>query len=499
MGNLNRGPQKFLVNSLDQTKFGMYTNTAGTRILVDKANGLAIPYTATVDVVAGYGKSENLETIVLNLFAPYPSETVDWLVELNLTSVPRKSTGGYTQHREVSKLYSGTVDSLNIAAGVEVSLADKLLALKDIVKYINHDELRFANAGMIYVIDNLNSTTASTVTITLEDGSQHVITTAGTTDSLAADINANTSLNPYMTAYAPTVSNNAAGDTTIIVAKTRTNPSWFLVEDSATTDIVAAYLMLEQLEEGVKLSYGGGLSTTKWEKIPYHMVVMDATACVDAADDADFTVTVDTTATALNVTTNTNDDTKSLDAAQLISYADTTIAKASTDYIAALDVPAAGGVEAYVTVVALGMEIFTIANTGAGDKWAYTVSDFDHSWPTLTATDMAHMFPQLPQEAFQNLPHPDADSRYFMVKISWQMEGMDNTVFDGFNTRKATAIWYFKESLMPATVTAATGEYWTDGTNMMSDTILGTETENIAQLINKWTGANTITDALLAE
>jgi hypothetical protein len=493
MGNLNKGPRKFLVNSLDQTKFGMYTNTAGTRIFVDKQNGLAIPYASTVDVVAGYGKSENLETIVLNLFAPYPSETVDWLVELNLTSVPRKSEGGYTQHQEVSRLYSGKVDSLNIASGVEVSLADKLLALKDIVKYINHDELRFANAGMIYIVKNLNSTTASTITITLEDNSQHVITTVGTTDSLGAVINANTSVNPYMTAYSPTVSNNAAGDVTIIIAKTRTNPSWFLVEDSATTDILNAYLMLEQLESGVKLSYGGGLSTTKWEKIPYHMVVMDATACVNAADDAHFTVTVDSTATALDVTVLTNDSTKALDAAQLISYFDTTIVKASTDYVSALNV---AGV---TTVVAFGMNIFTIANTGAGDKWAYTVSDFDHSWPTLTATDMAHIFPVLPQDAFQNLPHPDSDSRYFMVKITWQLEGMDNVVFDGFNTRKATAVWYFKESLMPATVTAATGEYWIHGTNMMADVLVGSPNDNIAELINTWTGANTITDALLAE
>jgi hypothetical protein len=498
MGNLNRGPRKFLVNSLDQTKFGMYTNTAGTRILVDKENGLAIPYATTVDVVAGYGKSENLETIVLNLFAPYPSETVDWLVELNLTAVPRKSEGGYTNHRELPRLYSGKVDSLNIASGTEVALADKLLALKDIVKYCNHDELRFANAGMIYVVKNKNSTTASTITITLEDGSIYTVTTVGATDSLASVINANTNLNPYMTAYAPTASNNAAGDVTIIVAKTGTNPSWFLVEDDdSTTDLLAAYLMLVQLEEGVKLSYGGGLTTTKWEKIPYYMTV--ATTSAATADDGNVTVTVDGTGTALNVASGTA-TAKALETAQLISYFDTTIDKADTHYISVLN---AAGV---YTTVALGPQTFVLSNTAGSDLTTFVVSDYDHSWPTLTATDMAHIFPQLPQEAFQNLAHPDDDSRYFMVKIKWQMEGMDNVVLDGYNTRKAEVVWYFKESLMPATVTAATGEYWTEGSNMMSDTILGTEDINIAQVINYWTGIATseedngsITNALLAE
>jgi hypothetical protein len=59
------------------------------------------------------------------------------------------------------------------------------------------------------------------------------------------------------------------------------------------------------------------------------------------------------------------------------------------------------------------------------------------------------------------------------------------SVFDGVTPRTSKVEWFFNEDIMPATVTAATGEYWTDGTNMMADTLTGSEDSNIAQLINK--------------
>ena len=483
MANLNRPAHKFLVNSLDQTKFGMYTDSGSIEHFVDKVNGIDIPNDGEmVDpvVVVGYGEPENLETMVLKLFAPYPSDTVDWICELNLTAVPNKAKGGTKNHEELSRSYSGKVDSLNAASGVEITMADKLLAIKDIVKYINHDEQRFVNAGMAYVFHNLNSTSASTIAITLEDGSEHTITSTGATGSLAATLNANTDVNPYMTAYSPSASNNANGDITIILPKLD-NPSWYLIEESATTDLLDAYLMLQQEKSNVKITYGGGATTTKWIKVPFYMIEMDADACVNAADDADFTVTVDGTATAINVATNTDDDTKALGAAQAIAYEDTSILKADNYYLSASDV---SGV---VTVVVFGPKTFAIANTAASDLWAYTVSDFTHKYGTEYKDEvMAHIFPVLPQDAYQMLDKPIPGKRYFKVSVKFfETMGDAISVFDGVTPRTSKVEWFFNEDIMPATVTAATGEYWTDGTNMMADTLTGSEDSNIAQLINK--------------
>ncbi len=491
MGNLNRAPRKFLVNSLDQTKFGMYTDADGNEHFVDKENGIDISDSTAIgapEVMVGYGEPENLETIALRLYAPYPADTVDWLCELNLTGVPNKSKGGYVNHEELSRVYSGKVDSLDSSSTAEVTLADKLIAIEDIVKGINHDELRIANAGMAYIVKNLDSTSASTLTITLEDGSTHTVTSTGATGSLSATINADANLNTLMVAYAPLVSNNAAGDITIILP-TLTNPSWFLVEGSATATVLDAYLMLAQQKEDIKMTYGGGATTTKWENIPYYMTA-GVTSSV-SADNGNVTVTVDGTATNLNVASGTA-AAKALETAQLIGYFDTTIDKADTDYITALN--SATG----YTTVAFGPQAFALSNTAGTDLTVFTVSDFSHTWSTeYIDENMFHLFPNLPQYAYQRPQLPVEGKRYFKVKVKFYVDGENNTVFDGITNRHSTVEWYFNEDLMPATVTAATGEYWTDGTNMMSDTILGTEDSNIAQLINKvFTSA--IVDADLA-
>ena len=237
MGNLNRGPKNILVNTLTNKQFGYYTNAAGTRILADKQNGFAIPYESTFgapSVICGYGQEENLETILLNMYAPYPSDTVNWISQLNVTAVPRKNDDVRT-HRELSRLYEGIVPSLAIATGAEVADDDKLTALKQMIQVINHDEQRFVNAGMVWVITDEDSDDASTVTITLENGLTKTIAAVANTTSLAAAINADTDLNPYIKAYMPTITNTSATDIYCIIENIV--PCYFLVEDGTDTNI----------------------------------------------------------------------------------------------------------------------------------------------------------------------------------------------------------------------------------------------------------------------
>jgi capsular polysaccharide biosynthesis protein len=491
MSNLNRGPKNILVNTLTNKQFGYYTNAAGTRILADKQNGFAIPYESTFGaptVVCGYGQEENLETILLNMYAPYPSDSVNWISQLNITKVPRKNDD-VRSHMEISKLYEGIVPSLGIASGVEVADDDKLTALKQIVQVINHDEHRFVNAGMVWVITDEDSDDASGVTITLENGFTKTIASVANNTSLAAAINADTDLNPYIKAYMPTVTNTSATDIYCIIENIV--PCYFSVEDGTDTNVEKFYLKLEQIEENVALTYSGGTTETMWERVDYFRYTLDAAACVDAADDADVTVTVNGTDTAINITVNTNDSTKALDLANQFSTAGVVTIPANC-------YPAALNTAGIVTMLIIGAETFDVANTANTDLWDIEEVELKHKWALLNAKDMSAIFPNLPGNEFQVVDLPDPNSRYFMLEIKWKYEGDDNVVFDGSNARRGHVCYYIKESCLPANIlTDNTKNYWVDGNNMMTDSTVGANI-HFAELINKWTNAATITDAILA-
>lgn len=488
MGNLNRGPKKVLVNTLTNKNFGMYTNSAGTRILVYKNTGLAIPYESTFgapEVMAGYGDVENMETVLLNLFAPYPSETVNWVAELNIKAIPMRNSDVRT-HRELTRNYSGLVESLAIASGVEVADADKLTAIKQIVQGINHDDRRFCDATMVYAVTNDDTSDNSTVVITLENGLTKTLT-AATTASLAAAINADTDLNPYMTAYEATANSGAVVSNCVIEG---TSPVFFLVEDGTDTTVQGFWIKLTQTETNVNLSYGGGLTTTKWEKTPFVKIELDGSSIAnDNTDDADITLTIDGTDYAIN-TSGANRDAKLLSTAALLCVNGL---GPDSIFIAAIDIPASD----VVNVVAIG-EAMTIANTAAGDVYVITPEDLEYSQATLDAKAMSQIFPNLPGNEFQVIDLPDPNSRYFKLKIKWNMEGDDNVVFDAMNVRKGDVEFYIKESLMPTLLADTTKDYWVNGTNMMTDDATGAN-RHFAELINIWTGASTITDAILSK
>jgi len=487
MGNLNRGPKKVLVNALTNKNFGLYTNTAGTRILVHKDSGVAIPYSSTYgnpEVVTGYGQQENMEVVLLNLFAPYPNETVNWVAELNIKAIPMRNADVRT-HRELTRNYSGLVESLAVGSGVEVADADKLSVMKQIVQGINHDPLRFCDATMVYAVTNDDTSDDSTVVITLENGLTKTLT-AATTASLAAAINADADLNPYMTAYEATVN---AGNIISNCVIEGTDKAFFLVEDGTDTTVQGFWVKLTQVETNVNISYGGGLTTTKWEKTPFVKIELDGSGLADGAgDDADITLTIDGTDYSIN-TAGANRDAKLLNTAALLGVNGL---GPDSIFIAAIDIPASD----VVNVVAIG-EAMVIDNTAAGDLYVITAEDLEYSQATLDAKAMSQIFPNLPGNEFQVIDLPDPNSRYFKLKIKWNMEGADNVVFDALNVRKGDIEFYIKESLMPTLLADATKDYWVNGANMMTDDATGAD-RHFAELINIWTGAATITDAILA-
>ena len=217
MGNLNRGPLHVLVNSVDQTVFGVYTTLEGEKVLVHKPTGISIPGKTSssdpynVNVAFGSTVDAVKEIALFSLVAPYPADTHNYEVILNLTRVGRRQ-GGIDSHRRESKAYSHRIIQLGAVSGTEINDDDKLAAIKGIVMLCNNDPMRSANLGMTYVVENDDYSDATTVKITLQDGTEYTVSTSGgtgtVTNSLAYAINNTPGLKDYVKAYGSTKSIN---------------------------------------------------------------------------------------------------------------------------------------------------------------------------------------------------------------------------------------------------------------------------------------------------
>lgn len=494
MGNLVRGSEKILVNSVDQTIFGAFIRSADSvRMLVHKPTGIHIPGTAsTMSVKCGYGQEEVLETMLLNLYAPYPCETCNYVSVMNMQSVPFKN-GRVETHREEYRPYTAKVDSLSIASGTEIADADKLSIYRQLVPNINADKYRFVDAGMVWVVTNEDSDDASTLTITLQDGTEHLITVAAT-DSIATVVNANTSLNPYIKAYTPSVTNSNDGYTCIIESIA---PVFFEVTAGTDTSVDAFYVKLEQKKTSCQLIINGGSANSLWEKIPYNKITLGkGTMANDATTDADCDIVIDSTTIEISPA-GANIAAKLLNAAEEMSISTATGTLTNT-YMAALDVAAVG-----LTLIVIGKEVVSVKNHAVSDLLDISIQQMSYQMATKDWMAMAQIFPDGYGQEFLRKEHVDPTARYFWVSFEWKTDEYDNVTMNGNITKTSRVEFYIKESQMPATVAAATGEYW-DGavTNMMSDTLPSVPTLNIAELINwagNWNGTTTgITDTKLA-
>lgn len=491
MGNLVRGSEKILVNSVDQTIFGAFIRSADSvRMLVHKPTGIHIPGTAaSMSVKCGFGQEEVLETMLVNLYAPYPCETCNYVAVMNMEAIPFKN-GRIETHREEYRAYTAKVDSLGIASGVEIATADKLSIYRQLVPNINADKYRFADAGMVWVVTDEDSDDASTLVITLQDGTQHTIS-ADETTSLATVINANTSLNPYMKAYTPSVTNSNDDYTCIIESIV---PVFFEVTAGTDTSVEAFYMKLEQKKTECQLIINGGSANSLWEKVPYNKITLGkGTITNGAATDADVDIVIDATTIAITPT-GANLAAKLLNAAEEMSVV-TAVGSFTNVYMSALD--DANG----CTLLVIGKKVVSTTNHEVTDLWAITTLQTSYQMPLKNWLAMADIFPDGYGSEFIRKEHVDPTSRYFFLSFFWKTDEYDNVTMNGNIHKEHQVDFYIKESQMPATVTAATGEYWYSsaaGSNNMPDTVHASADWNIAQLVNWALNASTITDAKLA-
>jgi len=467
MGNIVRGPLHILVNQLDQTIFGAYTATVGTpqgRILVHKPSGTKIPADNVQDITVGYGEPENLETMVLDLFGPYPCRVCDYVAELTLTSVGRKQ-GTKVNHREVSHTYQGIIPSLEVPTGTEISDANKLSILRQIITSVNHHNKRVANAGMMWVVTNPETETDYTVTVRLQNGVE-VTFELDEIDDLADEINSNPNLNPFIRAYGTGVDPTANQIKYIIES---IQPCYFELE-VATVDALIVngfFLKLEQVETHVKMTYGGGVTNTMWKRVDYTRFELDSSdLAADTTADAAITVSIgEQDYDIANVET---------DLADKIAV----IAEALSSFNEVANVPASNHTAALVdsgivTVVSLGTPITAIANTVAlTDLWIIEQINLNHVWSLLDDVAMAQIFPNSygNEHQFKDLPIPG--ERYFKINIIFSKSGYGHTLPDEATIKINEVHFYIRESLLPLVADGTTGTlYWEEGINMMADNL----------------------------
>jgi hypothetical protein len=473
MGNLVRGPRRFLINRLDQTIFGGYiANIADDLemtgpIFVHKPTGTRIPAdNANVNVVAGYGQPENLETIVLDLFAPYPCQVCNYVAELNVSVMGRKQ-GTLINHREYARVYQGHIPSLEIATDQELSHTDKVNLLKQIVVGVNHDKKRAVNAGLIWVLTDLQADDTCSFQLTLQNGVVKIYTTTNA-NNLADLINADDDVNNHVRAYSTGIEPNAdTVDIKVIVESI--SPASFEIEslEEDNGEVNAVYLKLEQVMENVAINVDGGTSQTKWQRVNYTRFELDSSGLAADADDGNITVTIGEEDYAIAAGTNLIAEKPGAIAEALSIMNETAGVPASNHTAALVDT---SGADDVVIVLSLGTPITAIVNTAVTDLWVITQSDFNHQWPTLSASDMAQLFPNSYGNEHQYSELPDPSSRYFMIDIKWMRSNYDNVVTDGLIFATNHVTFYIREDLLPLVADGTTGTLmWEEGVNMMQD------------------------------
>jgi hypothetical protein len=490
MGNLNRHARHILVNTVDQTVFGAYKDENGIKYLVHKPTGTYIPgpkTSANLQVAFGSTIDNVKEVALFDLVAPYPSNTENYEFIFNMTRLGRRQ-GGIDSHRREARAYNYTIPALGAVSGGEVNDADKLTALKGIITLINNDPRRFADAGMTWVVNEITHSSGATVVITLQDGTEYTVT-ASSTNGLAAAINITPTLNTYVKAYGPSVT--AANNTKLIIENIV--PCYFEVSTTdANVEITDFYLHAEVKEEDYMILFSSGTSLCQWNKVPHSRWSIDATACVDSADDADATVVSvpDAYTSSLNVSANTNDASKCLNLAQLLSVQ-------LTNFPTSV-VSAAVDVSPTVDVIVIGTRA-TVNPTLTSDKIVCTETEVIHRWSRLSTEDMFDMFPIKPEEAYMTIERPIPNQDYCMLTISWdKTDHPDVDIMDGLLTKRGEVVFYILKSQLPATYDASTNYCWKGetaitalgATNYMNDSVPGSADTQFFALLAIWYGAS---------
>lgn len=491
MGNLVRGSKKILVNTCNASIFGVYQDADGVNVLVHKPTGIHIPGLDTADVnrynrkiAFGTTYAGVKGSILLDLFAPYPSDTENYPVILNLQRIGKRQ-GGIDSWRSEARPYAWTLPSLGAVSSGEINSTDKMTAMKEIVTQINNDRERFADAGMVFVVENDDYDDATVIKITLQNGVEYTITTATTLWSLASVINNTTGLKDYVKAYGATKS--AANNERVIIESIV--PCFFTVEAVTDATVIAAYLRLDNQEDIHYVVAGSGSSNVQWRETKYSKWTADTSGCAADADDGDFTMTISSVSTAFsfNVTSSVSDALKALNIAQQLCNNGGISGLPTSVYIGALDT------DDVVEIISIGDNITDMSPAEAADKVTFEETPLKFRWPRLTTADMNDIFPNGPGNEFQYIDSPVQNADYAMLDLKWDVENYDNVTVDGIIQKRGHIQFYILKSLLPATYSySATDKDWwkvnaSVATNFMDDSPVSPNL-HFWDLLAKWNG-----------
>lgn len=307
MENLKLPIKRILISdTLDHTIVGLYEDTLvrpWKKMLVFKKEGVTLPgntatntsHTGNAEPVIGTdGLSTDLEVslsttddgvkkgVLLEMSSVAPATDTNWGYSLGIRKLVKYPGVNNAQSNLYEKTYSGEKKRISVTSGV-IADADLLAAEDDLITQIKNDTtswpqetnevIKFqgaeVNAYRAYKV-TIDTSSASNIIITRDGVADPAITLALNTIDSAQAINADTTSNAYVRAWAIS--------TTEIMVASRTNGYLFTVADGGGTGTLTVdnrYIMLEAKD--VDVSFDAVIQDEQFTASSYTMVLTEDT------------------------------------------------------------------------------------------------------------------------------------------------------------------------------------------------------------------------------
>lgn len=208
MQNLKNPNKDILINELTVKDFGMYEDElTSNNMLLFKKHGLELPDDGSgsyATVVKGCANPGVLDSVTVVLNAECPCDECNY--EYGITLIKRVKHPGVMNFDYVPerRIYYGKLDSIDCTAGY-ITDAHLLIMENDLLSQMKDSEMSysFSEARRFYKVIDDDSSDASTITITDENGVATPITTGGGgTNDLVNKINDDSTVSAYVFAFA---------------------------------------------------------------------------------------------------------------------------------------------------------------------------------------------------------------------------------------------------------------------------------------------------------
>ena len=144
MSNLIRGPQDYLLNTVNGSTVGMYVDSDGVKHLVIKKYGLDIPYTANTKAVVKKSNAGTKQKLKLAIDFLWNGEA-NKLFEIEVTKQPLY-TGRGDQQFPISHTYSFLLTSFSTSTEGTLDNTDKDAIVNGLIAQIAKDVQLNSNA-----------------------------------------------------------------------------------------------------------------------------------------------------------------------------------------------------------------------------------------------------------------------------------------------------------------------------------------------------------------